>query len=478
MSLQICQGTTGFPIKLSQNLFSPWPGGINPSDPVNVRKLLVETDFEVNWSPESRVNIKVDNSLSQFLINGLDTSTSNTTITYGKGSDVTTYNCQPSLSLVNIQHLTLSQDKLATQELIMSFRIASSTVKQQNPSAPDVILLCRPVILVGETDNGSAFWQAVNRSAKTKSAVTVDKFKLSEPFTFDGIHLLPMMTYETCIPTQLIGGPNPALEGAIRIRVHVIPQPLYIPSNEDGSGKCSAVKSFILPVTGLVNIFGQSGYTNVQFTNGRSVDGKSNNYPQPTTPKSDALSLSIPAQQIDSWESVLQKFELLVPKMFLGKSLSEIAAANSIPKPANTNKGYKCYTIDPLKDIMGDQILIDPTTGETVEEAKKKYLGESTGGDSELTARLSGVPTQDTGILPGDVEEIILIVISTLGGLTLLAYLFYVIRLYMIHDYHNAQIHSVYFTIGFLVLFLISILISSDIQKKKEVPAHSSVTIK
>jgi len=465
MSLQGCKGTSGFPLKLSQNLFSPWAGGIDPSDPKVVQRLLAETDFEVNWYPPTNgVNISVNDSTSQFLIQGLDTITSATSITYGTGSEVTTYKCQPTLSLVKIQHPTFSQNKAATQELILTFRIDSAQVKQQNPSAPDVILLCRPVILVAEGE-GTPFWQAVNRSAKTKSKVTVDKFSLADLYTFNGSEMLPMMTYETCVPTQLIGGPNQALEGATRMRVHVVTQPLLIPSSNDGTGICKRVSKFVLPVHGLVDIFGQSGYTKVQFTNGRSADGKSNSFPKPTSPVSDILTLAIaPTAAIDTWNDVLQKFEYLVPKSFLGKSLSEIAKAETLPKAASKKKAYKCYTIDPLKDIVDDKILVDPTTGETVQEAKKKYLGETTGGDAELTAGLSG-STQAQGLLPGDVEQILLILFSTVGGIYLLAQFLYILRLFYIHNYHDAQTHSVYFIAGLAVLVLISALFSSDTKK-------------
>jgi hypothetical protein len=250
------------------------------------------------------------------------------------------------------------------------------------------------------------------------------------------------------------------------MRVHVVTQPLLIPSSNDGTGLCRRVSKFALPVQGLVDIFGQSGYRKVQFTNGRSADGKSNSFPKPTSPISDILTLAIaPTTSVDTWDDVLQKFEYLVPKSFLGKSLSEISKAETLPKAASKKKAYKCYTIDPLKDIVDDQILVDPTTGETVQEAKKKYLGESTGGDSELTASLSGKSPQQSGLLPGDIEQIVLIIFSTAGGIYLLAQFMYILRLFYIHNYHDAQTHSVFFIAGLGVLFLISALISTDIKK-------------
>jgi hypothetical protein len=60
MSLQQCSGTTGFPIKLTQNLFNAWPGGYNPADREVAKELVVATDFSVAWStsvPTSNVTV-------------------------------------------------------------------------------------------------------------------------------------------------------------------------------------------------------------------------------------------------------------------------------------------------------------------------------------------------------------------------------------------------------------------------------------
>ena len=471
MSLQKCNGTTGFPIKLSQNLFDQWPGGYNPSDPAVTNQLVVPTDFSVSWAPPTSLQVAVDNSLSQFKILGLDSVASGTTLTLGYA----TYVCQPILTIVKIQHANIIPYSPATQELVMTFRIKDASTKQSNPSSPDIILLCRPLILSSDNTNGTDFWKAVNSAALSNRQVQT-VYNEADNFAYgDGQTLMPMISYETCIPTQLIGGPNAPKEGSTRVRVHVVTQPLTIPSDTNGSGKCSAVPKFIMPVNGLVDIFGQNGYTKVQFTNGTAADGTTKTYPATTTPLSDALTLSVESStQITTWQSasgigsVLQTFQYLVPEVFLGKSLSEISRMTRLPAAPPTKKAFKCYTIDPTKDVVDDQILIDPTTGQSLQDTMNQQALEASGGDPALAAALAGQAGQNTGILPGDVEEIILIVFSSIGGLYLAGHLFYIIRLFMIDNYHEAQIQLMYFIVIFLVIFGISMGISQDLDKKKK----------
>lgn len=468
MSLQKCSGTSGFPIRLIQNLFTPWSGGYNPADPEVTKQLVVPTDFSVSWAPQRTLQVSVDTTGSQFKINGLDsTANANTSITYGLGANIATYHCQPILSIVNIQHANLIPHSPATNELIMTFKIKDSQNKKDNPSSPDIILLCRPIILSSDETKGSDFWKAVNTSALNSNIVQT-RYNPADNFTYDGTTLLPMMTYETCIPTRLIGGPNSAKDGSTRIRVHVVTQPLSIPSASTGSGKCTRVAGFIMPVNGLVDIFGQSGYTHVQFANGVAADGTTNTYPTPTTPITNALTLSLPsATQVGSWESSLQTFQYLVPEVFLGKSLSEISGMTRVPAAPPTKKAFKCYTIDPTKDVVGDQILIDPTTGESLQETMNKQSLQASGGDPALAAALAGQTAENTGILPGDIEQI-LIIFSSLGGVALLAHLFYVIRLFLIHNYHDGQIQLVWFILFFSIIFAISVFISIEEKKIKK----------
>ena len=436
MSLQRCSGTSGFPLRISKNLFTSWDGGFDPSDPAITRQLVVPTDFSVSWATTTMPqDITVDSANAQFKIGGLDNIADATKLIYGSAR----YSCQPILSVVKIQHRNLVPNSSATQEIIMTFLIKN---QESNPSSPHVILLCRPVILVSDSESdseiGTPFWKAVNSAALNNNSVRVTNYNGSENFTYaDRQTLMPMITYETCMPTRLIGGSSSAnpMEGSTKIRVHVVTQPLSIPSVSSGTGKCTRVTNFVLPITtpasGLKDKFNRNDYTNIQFANGSAT-----NYPPIPSPISDSLTLFLTSSpEITSWQtganSVLQTLQYLVPDSFLGKSLSEISEITTIPKARSTNKAYKCYSIDPTTDIVGDNILIDPSTGESLQTTQNKVNLMRSGGDPALAAALAGQAVQKTGILPGDIEEIALIGISTLAALGLLGQFMYAIRFFM-----------------------------------------------
>jgi hypothetical protein len=209
-----------------------------------------------------------------------------------------------------------------------------------------------------------------------------------------------------------------------------------------------------------INIFNEAGYNNIQFSTGRTSDGKSNAYPSATN--ADYLQPLPASASVRTWSQALQTFQFLIPRQFLGKSLSEIAKADSLPKPKKVNKPYKCYTIDPTRDVSGNMILIDPTTGEPLSDAVRKDQLDSAGGDDELGMALGGSPPPDPGMQPGDIEEIVVIVIGVIGGVALLAYLFYIFRFFMEHNLDEGWHHLVIFVIVFILLFLITYLLSED----------------
>ena len=459
MSLQSCDGgTTGFPIKLIQNLFKSWPG-INPSD-ASVNRLIAPIDFSINWAPKTNVNIAVTNTPSVFQITGLDPVTNGTTMTYGTAN----YNCSPILTMIQIQHANLASvwgEGAPIQEIIQAFQI---TNKSMNPTSPDIMLFCRPVIVINDSWAATPFWTAVNDATASKSSKPVTNFDLSSLYTFDGSTLMPMISYQTCIPVQIAGSTKPAQKGSLDIRVHVITSPLYIQGKSNGSNQCTNVTRYTLVTSGSglspINVFNEAGYNNIQFTTGRTSDGKSNSYPSATN--TDYLQPLPPSASVRTWSQALQTFQFLIPTQFLGKSLSEIAKADSLPKPKKVNKPYKCYTIDPTRDVSGNMILIDPTTGEPLSDAVRKDQLDSAGGDAELAMALGGSPPPDPGMQPGDIEEIVVIVIGVIGGVALLAYLFYIFRFFMEHNLDEGWHHLVIFVIVFIVLFLITYLLSED----------------
>ena len=448
MSLQPCSGTNiGFPIKLIQNIFDKWSGSAD----ANIDTLIGPADFSVAWATSNQ-SLPVKVTVTDTFNIDIQNIANNTTLTLGKG---VSYTCTSNLSLMQIQHSTLSQNKNATQEVIMSFIIND---KNSNPSSPHVILFCRPVALFDGTKQDSSFWSKVNESAKSGNSIA-SAMKVSDIqsiYAYNSTTLMPMITYDTCLATQLKGSGKAPATGSLHVRVHVVPQALFIPSVSDGTGKCTNKTKYEF-TRSIINIFtptgfNQSGYNIIQFNTGLNTfpPGADNN-----------LKPLAPSSQISAWIEVKQKFEYLVPEEFLGKSACEIAKMESIPKSKVSKKQYKCYTINPEKDIKNGQILVDPTTGESLDDAQKRALLDSAGGDASLALALAGNPPENSGIQPGDIEYIAMIVISTVGGILLLMYLYHLINLFMSGN-TDKWLHLILFIGLFLILFGLTAYLSHD----------------
>ena len=380
MSDTQCQpgDTTGFPVKLSQSLYTNWPSTANPQE--QIKKLIVPTDFTVQWGPPAqsaqvavRQTVRRDGIPGVFQISGISTITDSTSLTYGNA----VYKCSGVISIVQNQHPNFCQESNALYEAILAFQISN---KSTNPSSPDVVLLCRPIIF--STWNSSTFWPAVDTACVEgkPQSVAVD---LSTMYGYNSSLLMPMITYQSCIPVKLLNyNRNPYSYGSIRMRVHVVPQPIYMVASENGLGKCSIINKYTLVTSGAgpVSIFsGASGNTLLQFRDGFGKDL----YPIQTT--SENLVLSASPNAISAFTDILQKFEVHVPESFLGKSLAEISSLNTPPPVQKKKKAYKCYTIDPAKDVVGDQIMIDPTTGQRLEDTMTQEAMDAAGGDMTQT---------------------------------------------------------------------------------------------
>jgi len=174
----------------------------------------------------------------------------------------------------------------------------------------------------------------------------------------------------------------------------------------------------------------------------------------------------MPAPRISDWDSeVSKKVTYLVPEAFLGKSLAEIAKATIVPKRASINKQYKCYTIDPTKDIVEDQIMIDPTTGEDIRSIMEREANEVSGGDPALSAALAGRKSK-SDISSQDIEETMLYIVGFLGGFFIVAYFSYVIRNFM-ENLPDKYYHFVTFT-GIIIVYIVTmILMGRGVDNKK-----------
>ena len=453
MSLQVCDGgNSGFPLLLNQNLFTAWPG-VDPAVNDTLQKLIVPTDVEIAWAPSTSVMINATNTNELFQIGGFDVAANGTTLTLGGAN----YTCSKTLTLCRVQHPRLSTGTV-TNELILTFVIQN---KNDNPSSPDVVLLCRPVVLTDDASKSTTFWKSVNSSVKQKAPLQVTGFDLSSLFAHSRDVMMPVISYETCIATRLIGGPNRPREGSTKARVLVCSQPMNVYAESDGTQKCSNISKYTLPegdanlLLSVFSLAGDDNHTKIQFTTGKTDSGTNNAFPTIPSRPAHFLKLGISGRTVDDVENVLQTFEYLVPEVFLGKSFAEIAKAEKAPVVKSKKKAFKCYTIDPRKDVVGDQILVDPTTGKPLSDTMTDLNNSQAGGDPALAAALAGHAVDNSGLQPGDIEAIFVFVISVIAGVSLLSYLFYVLRHFMAHQYHSGISHLVFFCMCLAIVVIL-----------------------
>lgn len=442
--LQSCQTgtTTGFPINLSQSLYSDWPATANSQQ--KLQNLLAPTDFTVQWGPPAQgAQISVRQTATLFQIRGFNTVSDSTTLTYGAA----TYRCSDVISVVQNQHRNLSNNN-ASYEIILAFQIKN---KSLNPSSPDVILMCRP--LVFSESQTTPFWSAVNSAVKSGTPQSC-VFDMSSLYGYNQSVLIPMLTYQTCLPVKLLNYKNNVSStGSISVRVHVANQPMYIMADPGGTGLCSSVNKYTLALPGrAADLFeGAAADTKFQFQDGLGSD----RFP------SGALDNLVPLATntvISAFQIVLQTFTFLVPEEFLGKSLAEIAATETHTPVPQKKKAFKCYKIDPEKDIHNDQILIDPTTGESLSDTMRQKAYDDSGGDPAfLDLSINGPDT--SGVMPGDVQHIMFIVFTSIGSIFLLAYLMFIVHtlVYRENGFHDAVYHIVLFVILLIGLVLFGV---------------------
>jgi hypothetical protein len=446
MSLQPCQAgdTSGFPVRLAQSLYTNWPSTDKSQE--KLRKLFAPTDFTVQWGPPAQsAQITVTNDKTHFQIRGIDTVANATTLTLGSAI----YSCSSVLSIVQAQHRNYSQDPNAAYEVILAFQIRN---KSLNPSAPDIILMCRPIVF--SNYNTSPFWDAVNKAAQTGNAQSTS-LDMSTMYGYNQTTPMPMITYRTCLPVKLLNykGAEP-VTGSISVRVHVVPQPIYMVGGEDGTGKCSVVSKYIFVTEPkrLVDMFdGSASNTVFQFRDGLGEDL------YPTSVRDNFTPLQNPTP-ISAFQDVIQKFEILMPEAFLGKSLAEIAATGTPAPPPKKQKAYKCYRINPERDIKNGEILIDPKTGQKLSKVLRDKQLEDAGYDSSM---LDGISTDDmsSGLMPGDIEQILVLIFIGFGSLALLAYFMYIIHtLFFRHDLRGGLINLGIFLLLLAVLVVCAIL--------------------
>lgn len=442
--MPVCQDgdTTGFPLRISQSLYAEWPGTSQSQQ--QIQKLTVPTDFTVQWGPPASASIQVyqtppkSEETPVFQVRGLNTVTDNTTLTYGSA----VYKCSGVLSIVQNQHPFFTQSGNAQYEAILAFQLSN---KQSNPSAPDIILLCRPIVFGGW--NNTALFPVIDEACLRKAPRNIEGLDLSTLYGYNSTYLMPMITYQTCMPVKLLNykGQSSYLD-SIRIRVNVVPQPIYVAASENGLGKCSVVNRYTLITEprNVVDVFDSaSGNTVFQFRDGLGTDL----YPFKAVPN--FVTNASPAV-VSEFVEIIQNLEILVPEAFLGKSLADIGKATVPPPLKKAKRAFKCYTINPEKDIVGDQIMVDPTTGESL----KDTLEGSSNGFGSLGS--PGSPGSPSGIMPGDVEHALTMFTTVTGSVILICYLLYIF--YLIFHKENSLHDATYHILIFIVLLVCLVL--------------------
>ena len=211
---------------------------------------------------------------------------------------------------------------------------------------------------------------------------------------------MPMVSYQTCLPVKLTNATTASHTTqirSIRMRVNAVIQPLYVNATDTGLGLCSSVTTYTLvtePMR-LADIFlnntrfpvftGLASTVYIQFPTGLSSNGYT--FPNIGTGSSATNNLVLLGQSapISAFSDIIKKIQIYVPEAFIGKSVAEISSSN-IPGPVlPKKKAFKCYTIDPKKDIVGDQIMVDPTTGQSLADTMADQASSGEYGYSKTT---------------------------------------------------------------------------------------------
>ena len=434
MSLQSCQpgSTVGFPLKLLHNLFDSWAAASSTTEAALKPNTLVN-DITVNWGPVQRgAQIKATTSESSFTVTGFSVAADSTTLTIGSAQ----YRCSEVISVTKIQHPMFCKDSNALYEFIQAFQIQN---KASNPSSPDVVLITRP--LVFNTTKTDPFWSAIDASVLAKGKPQSVDFDLKSLYAYSNGDLLPMVMYQTCLPAQLLNYNGETVKASIQMQVNVIMAPIYVKATDSGLGVCRNVNTYSLVTTPKrpVDCFPNASSTTVfQFSTGLNTfpkDGK-NNY-----------TFLAPNSILSDLSSVTDRITLKIPKSLLGKSLSVIS--NKIPPRVSelvegftsSTRQYRCHKIDPTKDIQNGQILVDPTTGESLSQAMADQEQ-----DPEITAALNGQAPKVSGILPGDILKVLSIIATVIFSISLLAYFWYIKHvIFNLKDLNWGILHTLIF---------------------------------
>jgi hypothetical protein len=402
----------GFPLTLKQNLFETWstcPDKDKKTPEEIMRTLTVTSDLTmglVDVIPKG-VEIGTRVQVGRFTRIVLPDSMTgwNSTITF-HGSR---YKASPYISIVGKQHHNLIKYRPndVRIELIWAFQKEENKIANEDPQ---VILLCRPAMFTSSAWP-DMFWDTVNASLadSNKNKSMTENYSIRKIFPMSST-----VTYELCLNSKVTNSfATTTVQAPFKIRVYVINDILQIPNSTTGEQTSVRATCPVLVDYSLITLDGANGPASIvnnapkpgifQFVSGAGPP-TSENF---KLPKIDGSSY------ISDWTNVKQYIKIQLPD-----EEYRFNVGNDVNIPRySPRKKFKCYTIDPKKDIVGDQITIDPKTGQPLEEYMRE---EDYGTEGDIP-----IP----GILPGDIEWYLQRTIGVIGALILLAYLFYWLRL-------------------------------------------------
>lgn len=336
----------------------------------NLKKITFPTNFSVQWPAASDIKIRISNTEDIFEINGISSVTANTSLVYGDAK----YDCSDKFSILKNQHRKFCREE-ALYELILCFQISN---KQDNPSSPDIFLITRPIVFSEKTPS-SQFLSDVNSAMEKTNKTKTTNLDISKLIAYDSKSLLPMYSYQTCLPVKIINNktvPEVFIKSIV-MNVNVIMQPLYVnvKNPSSGIGLCSNVTYYTLTSNPL-NIFlrnpekyGMSGTldnskVNIQFKDGYSTDG----FPKNTRYNNLTLNLS---SKINISE-LINRITIILPEALIKSETPFAEYSNSIKNTyivegfssstssPSSSSALRCYAVDSARDIRDGKITIGP----------------------------------------------------------------------------------------------------------------------
>jgi len=410
MSLEKCTGTSGFPLIIDKPVNSSnWT---NYNSSITIQPFETDLTYQPNALPYTVTINKGTQTNNTFQI--LIESASSTTLVY----ENVPYQMNSIISIVPNLHSSFNNTSKNNYEIIIEFTIKDISL---NPTLPRLILICRPIRFSTSSDKSSILDSVINKYNNPTSNTSVT-LNVSNLIGWNSSTLYPMIAYNTCIDAS-----KSNQDASINTRVYVCSKILSVYNNADTYPNLSKYQIS----QNIINTF----------FSGKNITSKS---------ISDIST-------IKDYASLYSAIQVQVPKFMVGDSLTKVLSSDieDLPTYATNIKGssgntkYKCYTIDPLHDIDSNgNILIDPKTGAplTTNQLKEEGLLAPTTGSIDIGS---------SGLMPGDIENIVSIICITIGTILLLAYAGYIAHMLFITKDINIGLFNV---ACFIVLFVCLIL--------------------